>query len=227
MLVKELKEFLGKLGLDANGTKPVLVARLEEAMAAGEEAEPDAEAAPAETTVPAAETTPAPAAFDLEKTKKRAERFGVPLVNEDDVKKKQRAERFGIPLPGQLTAEQQADLVKKQARAQRFGIPLALSEDEANKKRAERFGIPLVTKLEGKDGKQKQFRKFKKWGVGKPVGKKFRRNGGRQGDGLKSGNGGTQKNRTNKFKEGYLVAAIASSQSPDLSTPAMHSYSFD
>jgi len=75
-------------------------------------------------------------------------------------------------------------------------------QDEANKKRAERFGIPLVTKLEGKDGKQKQFRKFKKWGVGKPVGKKFRRNGGRQGDGLKSGNGGTQKNRTNKFKEG-------------------------
>ncbi|PKY39626.1 hypothetical protein RhiirA4_239101 [Rhizophagus irregularis] len=92
-------------------------------------------------------------ASELERRKKRAERFGVKLSDAD--KKLQRAARFGTtvsnPLDAPLTApripNRKSSIVeddeKLKKRAERFGLDKSntLAEDEKKRKRAERFGL--------------------------------------------------------------------------------------
>ncbi|GBC05582.1 hypothetical protein RclHR1_00630029 [Rhizophagus clarus] len=92
-------------------------------------------------------------ATELERRKKRAERFGVELSDAD--KKLQRAARFGTtvsnPLDAPLTAPRMPnrkpsvveDDEKLKKRAERFGLDKSntLNEDEKKRKRAERFGL--------------------------------------------------------------------------------------
>lgn len=93
-------------------------------------------------------------ATELERRKKRAERFGVGLSDAD--KKLQRAARFGTtvsnPLDAPLTAPRMPnrkpsiveDDEKLKKRAERFGLDkpnTLLVEDEKKRKRAERFGL--------------------------------------------------------------------------------------
>ncbi|CAI2171313.1 14753_t:CDS:2 [Funneliformis geosporum] len=99
-------------------------------------------------------------ATELERRKKRAERFGVELSDSD--KKLQRAARFGTtvtnPLDAPLTAprlpNRKLSIVeneeKLKKRAERFGLDKSesstnttntLSEEEKKRKRAERFGL--------------------------------------------------------------------------------------
>ncbi|CAG8650185.1 9694_t:CDS:2 [Funneliformis mosseae] len=99
-------------------------------------------------------------ATELERRKKRAERFGVGLSDSD--KKLQRAARFGTtvsnPLDSPLTAprlpNRKPSIVeneeKLKKRAERFGLDISesstnttntLSEEEKKRKRAERFGL--------------------------------------------------------------------------------------
>jgi hypothetical protein len=82
-----------------------------------------------------------------EQKKKRAERFGIPVVESKaapagkpgtmDDKLKERAARFGLPVSG-TTAAGEED--KKAARNKRFGGVDASVEAEKKKARAERFG---------------------------------------------------------------------------------------
>jgi SAP domain-containing ribonucleoprotein len=92
-------------------------------------------------------------ATELERRKKRAERFGVELSDAD--KKLQRAARFGTtvsnPLDAPLTAPRMPnrkpsvveDDEKLKKRAERFGLDKSntSNEDEKKRKRAERFGL--------------------------------------------------------------------------------------
>uniref|UniRef100_A0A1D1XKX4 SAP domain-containing ribonucleoprotein n=1 Tax=Anthurium amnicola TaxID=1678845 RepID=A0A1D1XKX4_9ARAE len=92
-------------------------------------------------------------ATELERRKKRAERFGVELSDSD--KKLQRAARFGTtisnPLDAPLTAPRMPnrkpsvveDDEKLKKRAERFGLDKSntLNDDEKKRKRAERFGL--------------------------------------------------------------------------------------
>jgi SAP domain-containing ribonucleoprotein len=128
----------------------------------------------------AAGTAPAaankPALTEAEKTKLRAERFGLPLKSdktgaapaavgaksaisglghvdpeEEFARRRKRAERFGLPIPVNK-AELEA---KKKARAERFGLPVSISKEEleAKKKaRAERFGTESKEKGNGAAG---------------------------------------------------------------------------
>jgi len=98
-------------------------------------------------------------ATELERRKKRAERFGVGLSDAD--KKLQRAARFGTtvsnPLDAPLTAPRMPnrkpsvveDDEKLRKRAERFGLDKAntLNEDERKRKRAERFGLVSLAKF--------------------------------------------------------------------------------
>jgi len=92
-------------------------------------------------------------ATELERRKKRAERFGVELSDSD--KKLQRAARFGTtvsnPLDAPLTAPRMPnrkpsiveDDERLKKRAERFGLDKSntVNEDEKKRKRAERFGL--------------------------------------------------------------------------------------
>lgn len=81
-----------------------------------------------------------------EQRKKRAERFGIPVVEAKsapagkpgtmDDKLKERAARFGLPVSGTAAGEED----KKAARNKRFGGVDASVEAEKKKARSERFG---------------------------------------------------------------------------------------
>jgi len=103
--------------------------------------------------VPSKNQNQADLATELERRKKRAERFGIGLSDAD--KKLQRAARFGTtvsnPLDAPLTAPRipnrkpsiVEDDEKLKKRAERFGLDKSntLVEDEKKRKRAERFGL--------------------------------------------------------------------------------------
>lgn len=111
----------------------------EEEPPAGEEAVEEAE--PAATTAEAflekAAVTPENVDPEEEKKRKRAARFGIPLVTakpDEKTKKQKRIERFKDPA---VAAEEE----KRKARADRFKDPTTAAMEQKLKARAERFAV--------------------------------------------------------------------------------------
>ncbi|KAL6073739.1 SAP domain-containing protein [Balamuthia mandrillaris] len=114
----------------------------------------------------------------LDKKRKRAERFGITMVQSESEKKKLRAERFQIKNKEQLEAEAKKKL---QLRAKRFGgsttesekkkqaassttgaAPSGLASSKALQDRAKRFGMPLKgTEEEERKKREERKERFK------------------------------------------------------------------
>ncbi|KDD76503.1 hypothetical protein H632_c202p0 [Helicosporidium sp. ATCC 50920] len=177
--VAELRDELTKRDLETKGVKDELIARLWESMSAEQPdastpapenapdpvASPPAEHLAASTTeadVPApakaaVEAIPAPPVklSEADKSKLRAERFGLPVAEgakdkpaasssvgslgkaetqEEMERRKKRAERFGMPVP--MTKEE--EWAKKKQRAAKFGLPAPVFKEEEEAKRQSR-----------------------------------------------------------------------------------------
>eukprot|EP00884_Botryococcus_braunii_P010438 jgi/Botrbrau1/19396/Bobra.0338s0025.3 len=183
--VQELRDELAARGLDKSGNKPVLVERLENAVALEEKNKQGAatltstknvsetssvaagkEGAPISKHMPiqAPATDQAPtlanesATAEADKLKARAERFGT--VSEED-KKRKRAERFGItkgdePPASAPTQKTTTGIIKANLTEEEKN-----DEEEKRKKRALRFGLPIVeTKEEQLNKLQERAQRF-------------------------------------------------------------------
>ena len=169
MTVKDLKDLLTSRGLATSGLKAALIARLEEADAAGgadaavEEAAPapvvaaPVAAAPAAAApvaaAPAAEVAAPAAVAPVDAAPAAAEpAAAVQTLSDLEAAKKARAERFGIEY-----VPPQASSPKIGGKKGKGGKGGAISAEAAKKMadRAARFGIPnaAASKMEGKKGK--------------------------------------------------------------------------
>jgi len=91
--------------------------------------------------------SPTDLATELERRKKRAERFGVNLSDSD--KKLQRAARFGTTVSNPLDAPLTAPRMQKRK-------PSIVEDEEKLRKRAERFGLDMVNNTSNEEEKKRK-----------------------------------------------------------------------
>jgi SAP domain-containing ribonucleoprotein len=116
---------------------------------AKEEAAPTANSDSANNGNVSAEQSASNNEMDMNRKKKRAERFGIEVVVTDDEKKKQRASRFGGSVAESETPSHKTPLssdTKSLERAKRFGLPVKQKGNGAVdstklQQRAQRFGL--------------------------------------------------------------------------------------
>ena len=139
--VQELRDALGERGLDTTGTKPVLLERLEEAIAAaGTEAEPAAEDKEKQTPKKEDVTPKAKggAGGGKDAAKSAEKKDEAEMAADSNLEDEPLLEDVPVDEAAKTANDEESELEKRKKRAARFGIELSIQDKVEMRK--QRFG---------------------------------------------------------------------------------------